>query len=355
METYFTYGEYLPVYKDERETYLKEYLDYIKYLMNREFPKDETLYEHHIVPRSFLPKDWRNTKQADKDNIIIVTYEEHKELHRILAYLYPTSGMSIAYMKMFNNNKESVPEGIRLEAGKAVSLKNKEFYSLHPEAKEHLSEIRRGKCFINNGTIERFLYPEEADEMVSTGEWSYGMIKGRSKSDFTRQKMKENCGKANRGKIHIYNPETNESKLIFEKDIEEWSAKGWRRGRGIINYTKKKIPTAEEIERFKRVNKGRIHITKDGANKSVLEEELNNYLSQGWVIGASYSEERRKKASERLKSNPIYNPKATSESNRRRAGYKIVSKDSVQKQIRPEELDKYIADGWKLGKPLIKH
>ena len=346
----FFYGMYFLPIDPDRIHYLEDYFEYLLYLTFREPPKDVKLYEHHIVARSFLPKEWRNRVRGCWNNVIFVTKEEHHKLHNILAYIYPTSGMAIANLKMYNNNKELAPESVRKEAGQVVSEKSKKFYAEHPEARKHLSDIRKGKCFINNGVEERFIYPEEAEQLVALGTWSYGMIKGRKKSEKTRAKMRNNCGKHLKGRKHMHNPITGEAAQVKPEEIQTKLNEGWLMGRGKVIYTKKRKYTGDSLERIRNMNKNRVMITNGYNNKNVRKEEVEEYFSKGWRKGRTFSEKELESCRKRLKEHPIGDSKAVSDSNKRRKGYKVVYKDGIVKQIRPEQLDFYLSQGWFLGR-----
>lgn len=345
----FFYGMYFPPIDPDRIHYLKDYFEYLLYLTFREPPEDQKLYVHHIVPRSFLPELWRNRARGRWNNVILVTKEEHHKLHSILTYVYPTSGMAIANLKMYNNNKELAPESVRKEAGQVVSEKSKKYYAEHPEARQHLSDLHKGRCFINNGVEERFVHPEEAEQLVALGTWDYGMIKGRKKSEETKAKMRGNCGKHLKGRKHMHNPITGETTQVKPEEIQTKLDEGWILGRGKIVYTKKRKYTGESLERIRNMNKNRVMITDGYSNKNIKKEEVEEYLSKGWRKGRILSEKELEGARKRLREHPIGDPKAISDSNQRRRGYKVISKDGINKQIRPEQLDSYLSQGWTLG------
>ncbi len=57
---------------------------------------------HHIVPRCLGGTD-------DPSNLIELTYEEHKDAHRILAEQYPDhAGIQFAYLMMTNQSEEAM-------------------------------------------------------------------------------------------------------------------------------------------------------------------------------------------------------------------------------------------------------
>lgn len=347
----FFYGMYFPSIKPERVCYLTKYFEYLLYLTFRELPKDQKLYTHHIVPRSFLPESWRNKARGAWNNTIKVTREEHHKLHHILTYVYPTSGMAIANLKMYNNDRKLAPESVRKEAGQIVSEKSKKFYAEHPEARQHLSEIRKGKCFVNDGMTERFVYQEEAEQLVALGTWSYGMIKGRKKSEETKAKMKEVNGKALIGRKYIHLPGKHKTKFVFPSEIDFYIQRGWVIGRGSENMPLRKRThhTEDSKKKISGTKKGKIFITNGIKNILIEKEELPSYQVKGWRKGKTLTEEYKEQARRRIKENPIFDREATSKANKGRT-WKWVNKDGINKQIRPEQLNSYLAQGWVLGR-----
>lgn len=75
--------------------------------------------------------------------------------------------------------------------------------------------------------------------------------------------------------------------------------------------------------KFKCPNpEGRKHwkwVIKNGECKSIHENELDEYLQDGWIIGNIHK------------------------------GLKCITKNGINKRVKPNELDKYLQDGWSLG------
>lgn len=92
---------------------------------------------------------------------------------------------------------------------------------------------------------------------------------------------------------------------------------------------KKRSP--EAIEKFKKsmigkTSAGKIGITNGEKNKYVKPEELDKWLSEGWRKGA------------------------TNPNQHTNTGMKAVHKDDKYKMVFPYEIEQYLSEGWKLGR-----
>jgi len=156
-------------------------------------------------------------------------------------------------------------------------------------------------------------------------------------------------------------------------------------------------PTEETRKKLSERQKCRIHITNGEIGKNVKKEELQKWLSLGWVkgypskrnkkislsklgeknpmFGKTPSKETIKKMTEtKLKNGTNFHTEKTkailAEQNRKRAqdpefrkkisealkgkpkkqkGWKRINKNGVTKTVSPDEVEKYLLDGWKLG------
>ena len=84
-------------YKIKTKVFRDEYVKLIKtVLLERRNDNDEIYYEkHHIFPKSLFP-EWKNKK----NNIILLTRDEHLLAHKLLVEIYPVKEMSYAYSFM---------------------------------------------------------------------------------------------------------------------------------------------------------------------------------------------------------------------------------------------------------------
>ena len=123
----------------------------------------------------------------------------------------------------------------------------------------------------------------------------YNFTSGGEKNDYWLGK-KRNCPKFNnRGRVFINNGTMN--KCIFPEQIDEYITKGWKKGRissqtpwnkGLIGVQKHSDETRRKmsVSRIGNHNtKGKIWVSKDDAYKMIAKEELDSYISRGWTKG----------------------------------------------------------------------
>lgn len=184
----------------------------------RRYRKDSDKYiyyeEHHILPKSLYP-DFR----LDKNNKVLLTASEHFTAHKLLTTIFPGQQMAHAFWKMCccNGSKNIITEsdyalarkivadyppakGLKLseESKKKISDRSKEFwqrggyvhtkeqdikmvetrrkngsYLRSKEANNKASETLKGRIFINNGEINKRIYPEELEGYLKAG-WLRG-------------------------------------------------------------------------------------------------------------------------------------------------------------------------------------
>lgn len=136
--------------------------------------------------------------------------------------------------------------------------------------------------------------------------------------------------------------------------------------------SRKKI--SENHANFKGENSpsyNRIAINDGTKIKYVRSEDLEKYLSKGWIIGITeerkqiqskslkgrkHTEDYKKKQSERMsgKNNPMYGKKASKETRslmtQQRLGRKWINNGKENKFVKPEDLSSLLNEGWTLGK-----
>lgn len=291
-----------------------EYLDkYVELINKNKHTKNEKnkTQKHHIIPRCYY-KNFGLDVDNSCDNIVNLIYSDHIKAHYYLAlcgcgdyYIYCFIN-AFAYM-VGNSYKYSINIGDinELDEDTINTLYNecsirKSIYQKgqgkgckkSEETRKKMSKAQSGLVVINNGTSMKHIKRCDVDSFVSNG-WNIG---GLSKSEETKQKISN----SNKGKIV-----SEETRLKISKSLtgHESKCKGVKTGRkSSTSFKKGHIP---------------------------------------WNVGVSPSEETKSKISEKLKGR-----KPTTLN--RISIYRI--SDDVQKFINVEDLDKYIRDGFIVGK-----
>lgn len=359
-----TYLKYFPINKVE-----PFYSEYISFILNKEKEQDrkfEISVIHHIVPKSFLPKEWRKEKEADINNTLEITPYEHLQAHELLYRAFPHTSMANALYLMINDKDrydldishitEEEYNQIYKDYKESQSRILKEFYANNEEIHKRLSAQRKGKVFINNGQIEKLVDPKVAEDYIATEEWWYGMIKGRKKSEETRARMRLASKLKFKNYKYIYNvKDPNISKRVLPEEAEKFVKTGeWEYGRGNIKTYKdtSHLHTPEVIEKQKQVKKTLIAINNGQKMKRVRPEKLQEWLNKGWVEGVYVSQETKDKIKNNQPEEHYWSEESRNiirESNSRRKGFKVMNKEGKNKQVKLEEIENYLNEGWELG------
>lgn len=120
-----------------------------------------------------------------------------------------------------------------------------------------------GRVAINNGEIVRHVQKEEAEQLVATGTWQYGAIKGRTHLESL---------------YPIYNAKLDIIKRVHAEEIDMYLSTGdWQRG--------SKPASQEQKERIAKMRTGRVWMHKDGKLIQSKPEDVQLHLNDGWIIG----------------------------------------------------------------------
>lgn len=112
----------------------------------------------------------------------------------------------------------------------------------------------------------------------------------------TGDRKKQQQSQALRGRIHICRG--SEGKMIQAKELKQWELQGWVRGRNIDEhlYADKiskalqgKQRTEEQKEKYRKAKTGYRYMNNGEKNKQVKPEDFNKYLDLGWVWGMKKS------------------------------------------------------------------
>ena len=189
---------------------------------------------------------------------------------------------------------------------------------------------------------------EEAKKKISAYQLENNPNRGKSPSKETREKISI----ANTGKKRTEEFKEICRKRMTGRDVSEKTREKLREinmGRIVTEEARRKIGLANRgrtmSDDFKKhiseVNKGNKWITNGKDNIMVHKKDIDNYKSyfeQGWYFGFTsptpiiHSEEIK----EKIRQNKI--------------GTKMIHKEEIQKYVKIEEIEKWLNDGWELGK-----
>jgi len=115
---------------------------------------------------------------------------------------------------------------------------------------------------------------------------------GKKHTEESKQKLsliKKNTGVGSDNSVwgmKWMNKETK-NKMVRPEDINQYLSDGWNFGQYISE--ERKLILRNSMKNTKKISKpsciGRKWINKDGKNKRVLDNELNNFLMEGWTLG----------------------------------------------------------------------
>lgn len=119
---------------------------------------------------------------------------------------------------------------------------------------ESVSKANMGKKFINNGTINKFVTKEEAEEYIKQG-WVYGRL--------SSDKFRQAISNASKGRKWIHKDE--EERFVLLEELEDYLNQGYILG-----------PSP------KRSQKGNIMLVRGNDFTQIRPEELEHYQKLGW-------------------------------------------------------------------------
>lgn len=214
--------------------------------------------------------------------------------------------------------------------------------------------------------IQGNLTKEEADELeilnisfynTTDPKYGYNLRTGGSRgkhSEETKQKMMGNTNSAGhpntKDYIWVNNSETET--LIPPDKTEEYIANGYVIGPLKNRYSEDRAKKIGQLKKGNDYTKGRVWVNDGNINRMIMPEELQEYLNNGFVKGRLLTNEAKSRlASNKGKSSwnkgLHYKNNKSSEVNKDR---RYIHKDGRNTTVKPEDLDKYLADGWVLGR-----
>lgn len=323
--------------------YRKNYYDYIAYVktLNRKKGDGEYYEEHHILPYSLGGEN-------SKENLVLLTAREHYLAHYLLVKI--TTGqdrkkMIWAFHRMQYSNASRREKRI-IKNSRLYELVRKNYIKdlFDEDYRKRKSEQSKDRVWVNNGKENKFI--KNPEEYLSQG-WK----KGRLKFIHKKQRRKEERKRKQREtRYWMYKEGEQKDIMVTLKEIPIFESNGWKRGR------LKMVISSKPGEN----SKGRIRITKGNLEKSILPEELENYLNDGWIKGrrAVSKETKEKMHQSRMNPNSNFQKRYEKIRNGEIEMYhpknvtlfkdgQYLTLDTNKNNIEP-----YLSDGWvKKGKP----
>lgn len=357
----------------EENEFMHKYLNLLNSALTCTYIQGEFSEKHHVLPRALFKlygKEYKSTRQnaeVNKNNLVQLSIKDHILAHYYLALFsinelkkpmcYGFLAMldrdiskllpsELELLKMLPELEQIKIERNRLASENRVGKKpwnygltkdtNKSIALGCEKSKEALKvsgwyakqgEARRGKIWISKNMVNKLINEDELAIYLADG-WLRGLYISEKGKEAQLKAAKFNKGAT--GKVWINN--TLENKFVDKCELDTFLASGWVKGRmpDKINLEVKKKNDADHAIRMK--NKKHIHNSITGECIRVDVSEINEYLSNGWVLG---------------------NPKIAENNRNRKVNLKgkiYINNGIKNLLISKEELDDYLSKGWLRGK-----
>jgi hypothetical protein len=235
--------------------------------------------KHHIVPKCIGGGN-------EKDNIVKLTAREHFIVHKLLCEIYPNeSKLHYAAWMMTSTNSSK---------NRTYNVSSKEYERLRENFSKSHSETIKGE----NNPFYGKLHTNETKEKISqtkkntnlTGE--NNPFYGKTHSEKTKRILSE-LGKGRIGDNNPFYGKTHSTEFKEYLSLlakERSGVNSYWYGKERSDETKKKLSNANKGKSMSKSAKEKLKGRKciydiNGQNKYVKEEELDNYLSEGWTLG----------------------------------------------------------------------
>lgn len=275
----------LDIFEDNK--FFESYITLIEANISTEKEKFKTA-NHHIIPKAFCKKLGIKVDNSKKGTVNLL-HKDHALAHYYIAmstkdsYLRYSSMTAIQHIIGFNKKMSQVNITEFLENLDSYQQLKEEQFIYH-------STMMRGKL---SGDLNPSKRPE-VREKIRVSKLGNTNNTGKRIHD----EAWSNAMRANRtGKVAMTNKDTQEQKWILKSEIDNYIAAGWRQGTKL-----KGVPKSEEA-RLKNglAHKDRIGITDGVNNKFVYEKDIQKWFEKGYRRGMTkaynYSEEASKNRS----------------------------------------------------------
>lgn len=268
-------------------------------------------HKHHIFPKC-LSKRLNMIVDNSSDNLVNLFYKDHILAHYYLIYATEDADLKSANIHAFNRLLNKQGHWLDEVALNDLLLKQQAVYEQASYLRSERSRrINSGGCYVNNGVSSKHIQLDELDYYLAQG-WKRGQIQDHS---------------ASKGKIVITNG-TNE-KRVLQKDLDAFLNTGWTVGR-----ITKGRPHAQKPHIV-------VHSVELDIERHISIEEKEAFLAKGFKLGGL----KRKKPNKKC---------PTSKAGKATKNKIWIHNNQQTKMILPEDAEKYLDDGWLLGRGKIK-
>lgn len=334
----------------------EDYLHFIqdKQNCNRGLVPEDGFNVHHIHPIGLMgPK-------TDPSNMVKLTLLEHCIAHALLFKAIPRQATAralrcVATRSQYQNLTEEERNFLEEHYSWTELLTAAHKIPVTFKTKTKHSVARKGRVCMTDGTVEKMVSQEQMVDLEKQGFW-------RGHTDMHCRKTSNQS----RGRMYVHN--FIEERLIWPEESESYIETGYVVGRlpkhnailaksreGKCGREKGKKHSEEARRRMSQshlgkapANKGRIVINDGKHIRYIHPEQQQEYLEQGWSLGAlPMSEERRKYLSEKLKGYR-WSEESKLKKREQMKGTTRLYKEGEPKTIRVpmSEKDSYLEQGW---------
>lgn len=162
-------------------------------------------------------------------------------------------------------------------------------------------------------------WPEEVKQRIGQGNAGKKRSPEYIEAMRKRQMGNKNNGGRNKGRIVLHKDSTNV--YVLPEEVDSYLSQGWIKG--------VKPKTEQQKVSYKNQYANRVYINKDGKNKYIPKNQMDLFLNSGWALGrVGYTAERAAHIQASKK------------------GTIAVVKEGIRRYIKPEDLDLYRSQGF---------
>ena len=287
-----SYWEQYDINKDG----VKEYISFIKEIIKLGKRDLDYSEKHHIVPKCV-----DESLIKEKENIIILSGREHFVAHKLLCNCF--NGVLNQKMWFALNQMKN---GLSKEN---YELSEAEYELLRKEFAKAAKEYRINNPYRHSQESREKIKNAKKNISAETRAKMSASAKGKKLSEETKRKISNSCKGKNTGKYHTQETKDYLSKVhkgkhptaearakMSKTRIERGTFAGKNNpmfgkfGKDNPNFGSKR--TAEQRKNISKALSGRKYINNGIINKRVKIDDLDSYLTNGWVMGWIKSEKK---------------------------------------------------------------